>query len=244
MSKNSHLSPQPLYKRAEVEMTNRIATGTWSPGEVLPNEFVLAEEFGVSQGTIRKALVAMEKRGLLVRSPGRGTIVSKTTQEEALYSFFRLRNEKGDLVIPHPVKETVKVRASTKRERKYLGEDCKKVMQLSRVRANEQRPFALEEMSFDASVCSGLPDDLPLPPSLYPYLHERFGIAVMHVDESISATVADEKAANTLALEVGTPLLRVVRVAYDLADRAVELRESLYRTDFATYQIKLSRSEG
>jgi len=82
------LLAQPLYKRAEIEMTNRIATGKWPAGLHLPNEFALADEFGVSQGTIRKALVAMEKRGLLMRGPGRGTVVCKTTQEEALYAFF------------------------------------------------------------------------------------------------------------------------------------------------------------
>ena len=78
-SPNSRLISQPLYKRAEVLMTSNIATGKWEPGTVLPNEFVLAEELGVSQGTVRKALTAMEARGLLTRAPGRGTMVCRTT---------------------------------------------------------------------------------------------------------------------------------------------------------------------
>jgi hypothetical protein len=46
----------PLYKAAETEMIRRIESGEWEVGKRLPNEFVLAEEFKVSQGTMRRAL--------------------------------------------------------------------------------------------------------------------------------------------------------------------------------------------
>jgi GntR family transcriptional regulator len=67
----------PLYKAAETEMIRRIETGEWEVGRRLPNEFVLAEEFRVSQGTMRRALMTLEAQGLLSRKPGRGTIVAK-----------------------------------------------------------------------------------------------------------------------------------------------------------------------
>ena len=243
LSEKSPLLPQPLYKRAEIEMTNRIATGRWAAGSQLPNEFMLAEEFGVSQGTIRKALVAMENRGLLLRSPGRGTVICKTTPEESLYAFFRLRNEKGEMVVPTPMRESIEVAAPTARETEILGKGCEAVARLTRVRQNEQRPFVLEKMSFDAANCAGMAEDLPLPSSLYPYLHERFGLVIMTVQESITAALADTELAETLAVEPGAPLLKIVRIAYDLTNRAVELRDSHYRTDFASYHIQLSRSD-
>lgn len=238
------LLAQPLYKRAEIEMTNRIATGKWAAGAQLPNEFALAEEFGVSQGTIRKALMAMERRGLLARSPGRGTVVCRTTPEESLYAFFRLRGANGNMVVPSPVLETVEFGPPTSDEKQILGKACQNVARLTRVRENDGRPFVVERMSFDARNCEGIEADLPLPSSLYPYLHERFGLVIMKVDESIAAAVADDDLAKTLQIEVGTPLLKIQRIARDLADRQVELRESYYRTDFATYQVQLTRSDG
>ena len=36
----------PLYKAAEAELIRRIESGDWEVGRRLPNEFVLAEEFG------------------------------------------------------------------------------------------------------------------------------------------------------------------------------------------------------
>ena len=66
----------PLYKATETEMIRRIDSGAWEVGRRLPNEFVLAEEFGVSQGTMRRALMSLEAMGYLDRKPGRGTLVS------------------------------------------------------------------------------------------------------------------------------------------------------------------------
>lgn len=241
--KDTRLHVQPLYKRAEVEMTNRIATGKWAAGSQLPNEFALADEFGISQGTVRKALVAMEKRGLLVRSPGRGTLVSRTTQEEALFAFFRLRDENGEMVVPTPLKEVVEIGEPTAREKAVFGEGCEAVARLTRIRENAGRPFVVDRMSFDAANCKGIAEDLPLPGSLYPYLHERFGLVIMTVEESITAALADAELAEDLKVEIGTPLLKVVRTSRDLADREVELRHTYYRTDFASYQVQLTRSE-
>jgi DNA-binding FadR family transcriptional regulator len=64
----------PLYKAAETEMIRRIEKGEWEVGKRLPNEFVLAEEFKVSQGTMRRALMTLEGMGLLNRKPGAGRL--------------------------------------------------------------------------------------------------------------------------------------------------------------------------
>ncbi|MBF9030621.1 GntR family transcriptional regulator [Rhodobacterales bacterium HKCCE3408] len=66
----------PKYQAAEVELRRRISSGDWPPGTRLGNEFQLADEFDVSQGTMRRALMTLEAEGLLNRKPGRGTIVA------------------------------------------------------------------------------------------------------------------------------------------------------------------------
>jgi GntR family transcriptional regulator len=47
---------QPLYKQVYSLLTQRLVDGDWKPSEPLPSEIVLANELGVSQGTVRKAL--------------------------------------------------------------------------------------------------------------------------------------------------------------------------------------------
>ncbi len=73
------MAREPLYRKTEEEMLRRIRSGDWEIGRRLPNEFSLADEFGVSQGTMRRALITLEGMGLLTRKPGRGTIVAKAT---------------------------------------------------------------------------------------------------------------------------------------------------------------------
>ena len=76
---NPSLAFQPLYKQVEEHVTQLIVEQRWKPGEMLPNEFALAEEFGVSQGTVRKALNSLTQAKILTRRQGVGTFVSEHT---------------------------------------------------------------------------------------------------------------------------------------------------------------------
>ena len=71
--------------------------------ELLISEPKLTEEFGVSQGTIRRALVDLVLQGSLVRHQGRGTAVTEHTP----FGFFHLF--RGDGVRELPQSKTLKI---------------------------------------------------------------------------------------------------------------------------------------
>lgn len=48
-------------------------------GELLPSEKDLAQEHGLARGTVRAALTALAKEGLIVALPGRGWAVRKNS---------------------------------------------------------------------------------------------------------------------------------------------------------------------
>ena len=56
-----------------------IRLGVIGPGESLPPERELAEEFGISRITVRKALDALVSEGMLTRRQGAGTFVTGQT---------------------------------------------------------------------------------------------------------------------------------------------------------------------
>jgi GntR family transcriptional regulator len=74
----------PLYIQAQERLTERIRSCEWKPGFPLPNEGALAAEYGVSSGTMRKALDALEAEGVLIRRQGKGTFVSEHRDWDAL----------------------------------------------------------------------------------------------------------------------------------------------------------------
>jgi DNA-binding GntR family transcriptional regulator len=52
-----------------------IESGRLRPGERIPSELVLSDQFHVARGTIRKAINLLNKRGLVVTVPHKGSFV-------------------------------------------------------------------------------------------------------------------------------------------------------------------------
>ena len=65
----------PKYKQIENELRSRITLGTYKPGERIPSETDLGEQFGVSRLTIQKSLKELQTDGLVERRAGSGTYV-------------------------------------------------------------------------------------------------------------------------------------------------------------------------
>lgn len=83
--------PKPLYSQVRDVLLARIRGGEWGAGETLPNEFLLAADFGVSIGTIRRAIEGLEETGIVKRIQGRGTFVSGPGPSALQDKFCRLR---------------------------------------------------------------------------------------------------------------------------------------------------------
>ena len=65
----------PLADSIADELRRRIAGGDYAPNTFLPAERLLVEELGASRRTVGGALRALEREGLVERTPGRGTRV-------------------------------------------------------------------------------------------------------------------------------------------------------------------------
>lgn len=66
----------PKYKRIEQALLARIAAGEFAPGDPIPNEADLAEEYGVTRPTIGRALGALVAQGLVERRRRAGSRVA------------------------------------------------------------------------------------------------------------------------------------------------------------------------
>jgi len=69
--------------------------GEWSTREPLPGEAELSHEFGVSVGTVRKAMDKLMRDNIVIRERGRGTFVRNGTEWRST-SVFRLRSNGSD----------------------------------------------------------------------------------------------------------------------------------------------------
>ena len=80
----------PAYSRLYQEISSMIASGRWKEGEKLPTEKELSSSFGVSVGTVRKAMDLLEQDGFCRREQGRGTFASAPMESAPV--FYRMRS--------------------------------------------------------------------------------------------------------------------------------------------------------
>lgn len=237
----SELASQPLYKQVEALLIERIRLGEWTPGQLIPNEFELGRELGVSQGTVRKALGAMTAANLLVRRQGRGTYVVEHTPDAMLFRFFNLYDSAGRQIVPQAGASRVRSLRATAAERRALrlatGE---KVVRISRTRTRGAMPFVLETISLPEGKFPGLAVSEDIPDTLYDHFQKAFGITVARGEEQVTAVLAGAKEARTLQVRQGDPLLHLERVMFDLDDTPVERRVSTCRLFNAHYRVRLT----
>lgn len=72
-----------LYKQVANVVRSEIAQGRWTPGEFLPSEAVMSEEYKVSRPTVRQALIALRAEGLIGVRMGKGSYVRRSYNSAA-----------------------------------------------------------------------------------------------------------------------------------------------------------------
>ena len=231
---------RPLYRQVYDYLVRQVATGVWRPAESLPSEQDLASELGVSQGTVRKALDVMAAEKLVERRQGKGTYVAEQTQERALFRFFRWAYPGGQRAIPTSMGETVKRRSSTSDEQKklHLRENAK-VIEIGRTRLIDGKPAIVETIVVPVTLFPDLDKRVPLPNSLYSLYQSAYGVNIVAVEEEVRAELLRNTDAKKLSLAVGSPLLRIDRVAIALDGRRVELRVSRCNTRDLVYAVTI-----
>jgi DNA-binding GntR family transcriptional regulator len=91
----------PLHVRVREHLDRMINEGVYPSGSQLPSEAELAESLDVSRATLREALYALERSGVIKREQGRGTFVSRQvvpkieSRLEYLSSVWQLANRQG-----------------------------------------------------------------------------------------------------------------------------------------------------
>lgn len=230
---------RPMYAEVRDEILKRIGDGAFTPGAMLPSETALGKEFGVSQGTMRKALDDLAARNLIVRRQGKGTFIAAHTPERALFHFFHIAADNGARQLPTKSRVvSCRRRRATPAEASSLALDKgDRVVEIVRIREMEGAPAIHEYVAVPVAMFPDLDkrslEDVPN--ELYQHYEERYGVTVHRAVERLRAVTASVEDARALNVAVGTPLLEIERIAQSPDGRAVELRLSRCRTEGRHY---------
>ena len=223
----------PLYRQIKALITQALVAGEWRPGQVIPSEQELAVRFGVSQGTVRKAIDEMAAENLLVRKQGKGTYVASHNDPRALFRFLRLVPLDGDLSHPTSVPlDCWRAKAGQEASRMLAIEPGAPIIIVRRLLQFALKPVVIDEIYLSGETFQGLTAEVlqSWNGSLYSLFETRFGLRMIRAQERIRAVAADRNASEALKVAEGTPLLSVERVTYTYGDKPVEWRRGLYST--------------
>lgn len=231
-------------RRVYLSLSNEISNGVYVDGARLPGENRLAESFGVSRITIRRALEALAANGQIEKKTGAGSIVlSRPDGDPGIAADFAT-------LMPQLVEMG---HSTTARLLSFsygpapdgisaaLGLEKGQAVQTAvRVRYVEGRAFSHLTTHVPEDIARNYDEaDLATQPLFQ--LFERGGVSVDSAHQTVSATLAAPDVADALGVLVGAPLLSLRRIVRDADGRGIEHLSALYRPDLFRLEMNLSR---
>lgn len=231
----------PLYMQVREFLLERITSSVWKPGSLLPSELDLAQELGVSPGTVRKALATLEADLIVSRRQGKGTFVNDSTSSEVAWRYDNIRTGSNEGVTGDVGETDLSVAPASELERERLGlAEGQQVIRLRRVRRNDKgRPYIYEEACLPEQRFRGLTSGADAAGKIVD-LAQQFGVVLGRGVEDVAATVASDEIAAKLAVAPGTPLLRLDRQLFSIEGWIVEWRVASCHLETERYLVKFN----
>ena len=221
-------SPTPLYLQLADAIRTRIVEGRIRTGDALPSERELSQATEISRVTVRKAIDALFREGLLSRRHGSGTYIAPRIEQPAalLAGFSADMASRGKTPGSHLIEHRVGAPSPDEALALALGVGAK-VRRLARVRTADGEPLAIERAAVPVAL---LPDYAPEQTSLYAALEAK-GHRPVRGLQRLQASLATASEAALLAIPSGAAILRIERRSFLANGTPVEFTRSAYRGD-------------
>jgi GntR family transcriptional regulator len=239
------MSDRPVYRQIADVLRGRIESGDLAAGARLPSESALMNDFDVSGGTVRQAVAVLRGEGLVLAEHGRGVFVRTRprlrrvsqdrfarrhrTAGKAAY----LAESEAESVTPTvdvyevgpdradaDVAERLRLRRGAKvlvRRRRYLSDGQPTELATSFI------PWALAEGTAMTEVNPG-------PGGIYARIEEA-GRRLGRFTEDVTARMPTPEESRALQIASGTPVLALIRVAFDVDGTPVEVCDTVMSAD-------------
>lgn len=229
--------PTALPKSLQLSemLIREIAAGHIVDGARLPPEREMAAEHGVAVGTLRKALAALETRGLLDRVQGSGNYVRARTEVESVYAFFRLELTRGGGLPTARVLDVMRLAKPAAAEPLGSGNFAHRIR---RLRLLDGVGVALEEIWLDERFAKRLRAET-LMESLYLYYKNTLNLVITRVEDRVGVAPVPDWGARDIQLAPDAPAGFVERLGWGDEPVPAEYSRTWFNADLARYTMRL-----
>ena len=234
------LGPVPLHHQVYLDLVSALDSSEWRPGDRLPPERELAQRYGCSLITVRRALSELAREQRIERTRGRGTFVLHPRLDLNFggnRSFTDEMQTRGldpatRLIAARPESAGEAVAAALDHE---LGSPT---LYVERLRLAGGEPVLLEQVHLPAERFPGLLASDLEHNSLYDLLVERYATRIVRAREALEPVLLRTREAQLLDQAPGRPALLIEGVAYAADGRPIEFARSYVRGDRTRYYVE------
>lgn len=212
-------------KTIQRQILQEIRHGIFARSERLPRETTLSEQLGISRTQLRDALSELEREGFITRRHGVGTVINRHVLQ--VRNRMDIENEFLGIIRQHGYEPDVsRVRLYRETADTYIAGKLKipegtEVIRICRVCTADGKPAIYCEDVVEQRVVKGDYTIQDLKQPVFYFLKEFCDIDAYMDLTQLHAVAADETVALALEIPMGTPLLNMEEVDYDIEGNTV-----------------------
>jgi GntR family transcriptional regulator len=205
----------PLHRQLFLVLHDEIGRGALAAGDALPTEQSLCDQFGVSRITVRRALADLAEAGLIERRHGIGSFVTERLpdgREAAGGSYLdNMRQVEFETEVD-VIERGIRALPPAVRARWDSRDSALHVLRVRRERRTGE-PLMITEAWLPAELADAVTESALARAPLYRLIADA-GVTLERLEHEMTAEIAGPRTASLLGTAIGTPLIRVIRVAF------------------------------
>lgn len=217
-----------------MKLLQKMKTGEFSECTRLPRELELAEQLGVSRNHLREVLAQLEREGFITRIHGVGTVINHHVMKvknrmDIEVEFLDIIRQNGYLPGVSHVHVTEEAADGFIAKKLQIPEKTE-VLRVIRVCTANGKPAIYCEDVFEKKLVREEYSLKDFEPPIFHFLKKCCYVEAYMDLTQLHAVLADEKVSEALEINIGTPLLNMEEVDYDI-DGNIVFYSSQYFVD-------------
>ncbi len=224
------------YKKVFDAIKNKIQTGVWYEGMLMPTEYELCELFEVSRITIRRSLSELEAEGLVERIQGKGSFVKSKRYHSTNRPGFRDSMALQGIEIKSRILSSELIPPPAEIKDKYQLEDL--VWHFTRLRSVGGTTVAIMESFIPKDIGDGFAVYALEDASFYQLIQAISGQQIIDTVGTVTAIIPSEFQCDHLGVPNGTPHIWYRSVGYLEDGRIAEVSSSIFNANMYEFTVQ------
>jgi GntR family transcriptional regulator len=242
---SAHLGTKPRYVQLATTLMREIESGRYPIGALIPTEFELCDQFGVSRFTVREAVKLLVQQGLIVRQAGVGSRVQSAPVDvrytQTMSGLADLQQYADETTLVVDSKNIVELTAKRAEQLKVSPKETWLHVEGLRFARDERLPICHTEVFIAPHLRSVAGIHARTKQPIYAILEKEFGVKITRVEQEISAVILSAKMINRLKTSARSPAIWICRRYFDERGDLIEQAHNTHPADRFTYREVFQR---